>query len=361
MSDSSTGLACGAPKYFVRRVLGVSLAAAFAGALIYVSMGQGNGLLWQFIAALFYSISIAVPSSILLNALSETAIAQRPWASKAMVAAVLVVTATVGSLIAGLMMIAVGMLEPAHYWAQFARVISISMIITLTFGFSTSLYEGVRGRLEATRVELQTREAEQQKALKLLAEARLSSLESRIHPHFLFNTLNSIASLIPSDPARAEAMVGKLASLLRFSLNANQVSLAPLGQELKVVRDYLEIEKARFGARLDFSIEAPAELELAGVPPLSVQTLVENSVKHAIAPKPGGGSVRVTAGSRNGTVWVEVSDTGPGFSIEAAPVGHGLDNLTSRLKLLFGDEASLEAARIGGHAVVRMSAPRRNG
>lgn len=271
--------------------------------------------------------------------------------------AVLAVTSVIGTLLAGLLMIAVGMLAPRAYWQQFVNVIGISAIITLTFGFATSLYEGVRRRLEETRLLLHTREIEQQRAQNLLAEARLSSLESRVHPHFLFNTLNSIASLIPSDPARAEAMVGKLASLLRFSLNANQVGLVPLAQELKIVRDYLEIEKARFGHRLSFQIDIPPELESVGVPPFSVESLVENSVKHAIAPHPGGGEVRIAAGSRNGIAWVEVADNGPGFALEMAPAGHGIDNLCSRLNLLFGDAASLAVSHAGGRAAVRMSLP----
>ncbi len=114
----------------------------------------------------------------------------------------------------------------------------------------------MRHRLQFATLELRTQQAEQERAYKLLAEARLSSLASRIHPHFLFNTLNSIASLIPTDPKRAEDTVGKLASLLRFSLSGNQAGLVPLSQELKIVRDYLEIERTRFGQRLRYTIDA---------------------------------------------------------------------------------------------------------
>jgi LytS/YehU family sensor histidine kinase len=198
---------------------------------------------------------------------------------------------------------------------------------------------------------------EEERGHKLLAEAKLSSLESRIHPHFLFNTLNSIAALIPKDPKRAENMVGKLASLLRFSLNANQTGLVPLGQELKVVRDYLEIENARFGSRLRYAIEVPVALEEVGVPPLSLESLVENSIKHVIAPRPEGGDILITAAVRADRVDLEVSDTGPGFALEMIPLGHGLDNLSARLALLFGPGARLAVSRDSARATVRISLP----
>src|SRR5262249_8293100 len=151
-------------------------------------------------------------------------------------------------------------------------------VISLMFGLSVYFYEGIRSELEQKQLE-------EERARKLAAEAQLSSLAAQVHPHFLFNTLNSISSLIPEDPKQAEDMVGKLAALLRFSLDANRQRLVPLRQELKIVADYLKIEKARFGKRLRYSIEAPSELEALEVPPLSLQTLVENSVKFAVAPR----------------------------------------------------------------------------
>ena len=219
-------------------------------------------------------------------------------------------------------------------------------------------YYVLQERLERARLELRTRQMEEERARKLAAEARLSSLESRIHPHFLFNTLNSIASLIPQDPQRAETMVTKLASLLRFSLNANQTGLVPLSQELLVVRNYLEIEQARFGERLRYSIDVPESLENLGVPPLSLQSLVENSVKHVIANCPSGGEIGVRASAGNGRVYLDVSDNGPGFELETIPSGHGIHNLTDRLALLYGPAAGLEVDRHGGRATVRVTVPR---
>jgi LytS/YehU family sensor histidine kinase len=206
-------------------------------------------------------------------------------------------------------------------------------------------YETLRARLRATELELRTRQLEEERARKLAAEARLSSLESRIHPHFLFNTLNSVSALIHEDPERAEQMVGRLAALLRFSLDANQRSLAPLDQELKIVRDYLEIEKARFGDRLRYSIDVPDELRNAEVPLLAVQTLVENSVKHVVARRREGGEICVRARAVDGSLAVDVSDSGPGFSIADAPAEHGLDNLIARLRALYPEGGRIETMK----------------
>jgi hypothetical protein len=157
--------------------------------------------------------------------------------------------ATTGCLLAGAVLEIFGVTPRGRYWGEFEGSFPFAILISLMIGLSMSAYETLRFKLQAAKLELSTRQVEQERAYKLLAEAQLSSLESRIHPHFLFNTLNSIAALIPSDPVRAEDTVGKLASLLRFSLNANQRGLVPLSQELKIVRDYLEIEKTRFGSR----------------------------------------------------------------------------------------------------------------
>ncbi len=169
----------------------------------------------------------------------------------------LVFTASAGCLVSALILQLAGIVQPGGYWIEYKASLPFSIVITLAIGMSMSSYETLRYKLQAATLEARTRQVEQERAYKLLAEARLSSLESRIHPHFLFNTLNSIAALIPTDPHRAEDTVGKLASLLRFSLNAPHSGLVPLAQELKIVRDYLEIESTRFGSRLRYEISVP--------------------------------------------------------------------------------------------------------
>jgi LytS/YehU family sensor histidine kinase len=277
-----------------------------------------------------------------------------------MQALALVCTATIGSLAADLVLIAIGIVPHGHYWIELRESLPFSIVISLMFGLSVSTFETLRYKLQAATLELRTRQVEQERANKLLAEARLSSLESRIHPHFLFNTLNSIASLIPSDPKRAEETVGKLASLLRFSLNTSHESLVPLAQEKKVVRDFLEIESTRFGSRLQYSIDIPDALAAFKVPPLALQTLVENSVKHVVAERSQGASIQVKCAQQDSGLQLTVIDDGLGFSLAEISPDHGLGNLVGRLELLYGDAAQLNVRREEDKTIVSITVPAKN-
>ena len=240
----------------------------------------------------------------------------------------------------------------ANFWPHYVSALRFALFVTLTFGAGSWGFEELRGRLQETTLQLRTQQLEHQRLEKLAAEARLTSLESRIHPHFLFNALNSISSLVREDPALAERLIERMAALLRFSLDSAQVSLVPLGQELKIAQDYLEIEKVRFGDRLQYTVELKGEVNRVRVPPMSIQTLVENSIKHAIAPRREGGTIRIRAFAARKSLVVEVWDSGQGFSLDSAPTGHGLDNLRARLKALFGFDAHLTVARRKGGASV---------
>jgi len=148
-----------------------------------------------------------------------------------------------------------------------------------------------------------------------------------------------------------------MAALLRFSLDANHSGLVPLAREIKIVSDYLAIEQARFGDRLRFHIDMPVELSDAKVPPLAVQTLVENSVKHAISSSRSGGEIRVHGVPENGSLRVQVLDEGPEFKLETTPPGHGLDILKGRLTTLFGREAGLTLERRENWNQLTLSVP----
>jgi sensor histidine kinase YesM len=171
--------------------------------------------------------------------------------------------------------------------------------------------------------------------------------------------LNSIASLIPSDPAGAERMTGQLASLLRSALDASANPLVPLEQELKTVRDYLDIEHVRFGDRLQYHLEAADGVKSALVPRLSLQTLAENAVKYAVSPRREGGTIAVRAlENGNGRVRLEVEDNGAGFDPAALPDHHGLALLKARLALTFGDRATFAIQSAPGRTVVAIEIPR---
>ncbi len=237
-----------------------------------------------------------------------------------------------------------------EYWPTVMNFYRSAAIITLIIGIGASVFGSYRARIKEADDLLRIQEFE-------VSRARLASLESRIQPHFLFNALNSIASLIREDPDRAEQLVGQLASLLRSSLDTQEASLISLEREMKMVEDYLEIQQARFGGRLRFALDLPPALASAAVPPFSVQSLVENAVKFAVSPRLEGGQIRIEARERSGRLVITVNDDGPGIPAGVPlPKGHGLDNLQSRLASLFGEAGGLQITREGVSIAVPLAA-----
>jgi two-component system, LytTR family, sensor histidine kinase AlgZ len=265
--------------------------------------------------------------------------------------------AAVGCLMAQTLLMWTRIAIPQRFWTDYLHSLLTAVLLAVVFAlgafFCTSLWD----RLQEAEGKLLEKEIAAERSRKLVAEARLQSLESRLHPHFLFNTLNSISSLIPSDPAKAEQTVGRLAGLLRSSLDNTTQPVIPLARELATTEDYVEIEKVRFGGKLRGRVEVPDELRDMKVPPLSIQSLVENAVKHGITPRQAGGQFAITASLANTCLCIEVCDTGPGFDIAAIRAGHGLDNLVGRLEALYGDAATLNVLQRDGWCVVRMILP----
>jgi LytS/YehU family sensor histidine kinase len=274
-----------------------------------------------------------------------------------LLAVVITIAMALGLVLATLLLVGVGWLRPAEFFIGIKKSLIPTVSLGLIIGFVIYLYESVKSRLAATTLELRTRQLEEERARKQAIAAQLESLESRVRPHFLFNTLNSISALTREDPERAERMVELLSALLRFSLDANRRATVPLRDEVKIVSDYLEIERVRFGERLKFSIAVSDELEQIPIPPFALQTLVENGLKHSIAPRREGGELRVLAQTDGEAIRLEVWDDGPGFTAEAITSGHGLDNLQARLKTLFGAQAALDIQREELFTVVSISLP----
>jgi LytS/YehU family sensor histidine kinase len=272
--------------------------------------------------------------------------------------ATLLALALAGTALACGVITLLGVRPDETFAACYRHDLSICVLITLTLGVGMGLYDTQRRRLDAVTAALRDRELEHERARKTMLEARLAALEARLQPHFMFNTLNSISALIQEDPDEAERTVERLAALLRFSLDATGRGLVPLEHELKIVTDYLEIERTRFAARLAYTIDVEPEAAGVEVPPLAIQTLAENSIKHAIAPRPEGGRVRITASVVGERVVLCVWDDGPGFAAGAVRPGHGLDNLRDRLAARFGAQASLQIGCRDGGTTVTVSLPR---
>jgi len=187
--------------------------------------------------------------------------------------------------------------------------------------------------------------AEEEGLKRQLAEARMAAMQAQIEPHFLFNTLASIDHLIETDPPRASQMQKNLIALLRASMPAMRDRATSLGRELDVVRPYLEILKVRMGERLQAQVNVPEGLYSADFPPMMLQSLVENAIKHGLEPKAEGGALAVSAEVLHGKLAVTVADTGVGFARAAtAGTGMGLQNIRERLKLIYGEAAELRIA-----------------
>jgi Histidine kinase/Histidine kinase-, DNA gyrase B-, and HSP90-like ATPase len=215
------------------------------------------------------------------------------------------------------------------------------LMISLVPGAAATYFFWSHGRLQAfqARAEVAQRQA---------AETRLKLLESQLEPHMLFNTLANLRVLIGLDPQRAQAMLDQLIAFLRATLNASRSSSQPLALEFSRVADYLALMKVRMGERLREELLLPAHLAQHPVPPLLLQPLVENAIKHGLEPHVAGGRLQVSAALEGGQLVLRVRDTGAGLAAASSPAapadsgtGFGLGQVRERLATLYGDAASL--------------------
>lgn len=207
-----------------------------------------------------------------------------------------------------------------------------SMPVGLPLYTTAVLLVGVlRLRRTALEKERQALELERQ-----LSRAKLKTLRSQLQPHFLFNTLNTLASLVHSDPAKAEDILVNLSTLLRASLETKDRTLIPLRQELSLARDYLAIQQARYGDRLKIKDRIPPEVLSCAVPPLILQPALENAIKHAVDPNPAGATIRLKAQRVGDKLIIDVEDSGAGAT-SGIRSGHGVGvaNIGARLKASF--------------------------
>jgi two-component system LytT family sensor kinase len=240
-------------------------------------------------------------------------------------------------------------LESENLWVEAAIYLTAIMAV----GTELKIFNNVR-------IELKLEEQE-----RLLLQARMLALQNQINPHFLFNTLNSISSLVRFDPDTAREMILKLATILRRLLNSTD-SFVPLREEVAFIDNYLDIEVVRFGPdKLKVIKELdPASLE-AMVPSMILQPLVENSIKHGLAPKVEGGSITLRSRLIKSRLVIEVEDDGVGMG--STPLvaqdgfggaGIGMANVAERLKVLYGDDAKMMIdGREGGGTLIRLRLP----
>jgi len=345
----------------ISRVIKLSVIASFvASSAAFVVVGRFAPLVWQsFVVSFVYSAIMGAMAAVAVPRIVVRIGRPGPTLTIAVAGALLSIAA-VGSLLGSAVLVAVGLSPDEGFWPGYLRLTKIAAVLILISGFLSLSYDRLMGELRRAQAQLHEREIQQARAMKEASDARLMALEARIHPHVLFNTLNAVSALIPVDAGRAEATVGKLASLLRSALTLSGRRLIPLSSELTIVRDYLDIERERLGPRLIVVIEADPDTAECDVPPFSVQSLVENAITHAIAPSSGGGRIAVSAHRDGGRLQIDVRDSGPGFNLTRAAEGHGLHSLVTRLDATFGHAADLAVSRGSDGCTVTMRVPARS-
>jgi signal transduction histidine kinase len=194
------------------------------------------------------------------------------------------------------------------------------------------------------------RELAQSQLETQLAQGQLHVLKMQLHPHFLFNTLHAISTLVHSKPDQAEQMIANLSEMLRATLARRDAQEVTLREEIALLEPYLDIEKIRFGDRLSVTLQVPDDAMDAVVPHLLLQPLVENAIRHGIAPQPGGGRIAIRARVRGGSLEVEVEDDGVGMPADPRPDGVGLGNTRARLHRLYGERHAFRIDSSPGRA-----------
>ena len=268
--------------------------------------------------------------------------------------------------VAGIGVLSIGLASIATRGPLYALLRRDELIIlTVSVGLlSVGVSALVETHRRLARVIAQ-REKELATEKRAAVEAQLRALQAQIRPHFLFNTFNALSELIHEDAEAADDLVTDLAHLLRYSLRSSSEGAVPLGDELDAIARYLRIEGARLGDRLRVDVRVDDALRDERVPGLILQPLVENAVQHAVAPRPEGGSIVLSAARRGEDLVLVVEDDGPGLPAAvldgevAGTGGHGggFANVRRRLGLRFGDAARMKAEASAGGTRIELALP----
>lgn len=338
-------------KGFVQTLLAASLAAVGIAAVLTYS----NPARWlnYFITSFVFSFLMAFINRSLFNLFDKFIERAKGWLRLLVILAIVLIGTTVGTEI-GLFILGfipgTRELLKSTVNAFLLSLVFVLIISSVMFAFIT-----LRKKNEQMAEKLKQKEVEQEKLLRLKAQVELEALQSKINPHFLFNTLNSIASLISVNPAAAEEMVEKFSSLFRYTLRLGDNNNVTLDEELEIVNSYLEIEKLRFGKRLTYEISCCDDVKEVKIPALIIQPLVENSIKHAIASDVNGGNIQVCVEKKEERLEVLVTDTGKGF-VETNGGGFGLRSIKERLAISYDNHAQFEIFH-NGKTKIRISIP----
>lgn len=214
------------------------------------------------------------------------------------------------------------------------------VILTVMGGSLFRFILNAQEKIRQARERIQREKIKRLTIEKKVVETNLRLLQAQIEPHFLFNTLSNILSLLDTDVDRGKVMIGDLIAYLRISLCKTREEMATIGQELEMIRAYLDIFKIRMGERLTYAIDIPDPLRGIPFPPMLIQPLVENAIQHGLEPRIEGGDIRIAASAFPGRLRIDVADSGLGF-LEGSHWGVGLTNIKERLDALYDGKARL--------------------
>jgi sensor histidine kinase YesM len=240
---------------------------------------------------------------------------------------------------------------------EIRRIFLTVISVTLVLGGGTATAFFLYDRKIELEHELHAAALRRLDAERRSLEAQLKMLQAQIEPHFLFNTLANVTALIGTDPTLARQLLERLIVYLRATLSRTRAANATLADEVQLLRAYLEIFRIRMGERLQYRFDVAPELAAKPFPPMLLQPLVENAIKHGLESRLGAGELNVTASNSAGRLRIAVCDNGVGFT-DAGGSGTGLTNVRERLAALYGDAASLELEEnSGGGVTARLALP----
>jgi sensor histidine kinase YesM len=229
--------------------------------------------------------------------------------------------------------------NPSRFISEYDYFIHI-VLVGLLFGSIITYYFFSRERIRSTEALMQEEKIKRLTSEKRAVETNLRLLQAQIEPHFLFNTLSNILSLLDTDLKKGRSMLMDLIRYLRTSLTKTRAEITTLGQEMEMIKAYLNIFKVRMEGRLRYRIDIPDNIKKLPFPPMLLQPLVENAIKHGIEPKIEGGEVTIRARKNGDIIRVELADTGTGLH-EDGDMGFGLSNVRERLQSLYVDRGRL--------------------
>ena len=325
-----------APKFAVinrRHVLrAFSYTAVFntAIAIFLTFLGFGGGLVYTFIITQCIGMSICA-CILMVHFLFKSA---KPFTRMIAIFIAMVIGSVLGTLL-GTVALGIGTSIFFQKYSLFQMV-----ILGIVFGSIISYFFISRETISATKTLVQEERIKRLTSEKKAVEGNLKLLQAQIEPHFLFNTLSNILSLLETDLDKGKHMLEDLIHYLRTSLSKTRGDITTIGQEMEMIRAYMNIYKVRMGDRLRYNMDIPDNLRNLQFSPMLIQPLVENAIKHGLEPKIEGGEVSISGEKIGETLRLEIADTGVGFYEESA-VGTGLSNIKARLQSLYGENGRL--------------------